>query len=212
MKYRKIRGDGNCFYRSFVFGLIERIFKYAAKEDIPIRKTVKLINERIINLLKGAEMQSMIYEDFLDDWKTTIDRLLLPVFPLDVGDRLEEIWRNDEMISHSTIMLFRLVTSAFLFLNWNEYLPFLEGFFDTSHSIGSRKIFCSKWAECMGVESDQIHATCLSNAIGIPIRIFSIEKEKIIPSTISPVDECFKKDDSYLSLLYRPGHYDLLCQ
>lgn len=207
LTFRKIRGDGNCFFRSFVFGLIERVFKHSALNNLAVRKQVSLINERIIKLLRGADMQSMIYEDFLEDWKSTIDRLLLPVFPLDVGDRLEELWRMDEMLSHSTIMLFRLTTSAFLLQNWDKYMPFLEGV------TGDRRSFCSRWAECMGVESDQIHATCLSMAIGIPITIFSIEHKHVLPTSISPTNPLFPSDPSTtLCLLYRPGHYDFLCK
>ncbi len=64
----------------------------------------------------------------------------------------------------------------------------------------------------MHVESDQIHIVAMANAFGISIKVANLDAsicEGInyheITSMFGLVDDAF-----VVSLLYRPGHYDIL--
>ena len=79
----------------------------------------------------------------------------------------------------------------------------------------------------MGEESDHVHITALSDALGVPIRVVyldrsscdttggvSVNHHDFIPTigglpsaTTSGGSETIKP---FISLLYRPGHYDIL--
>jgi ubiquitin thioesterase protein OTUB1 len=73
--------------------------------------------------------------------------------------------------------------------------------------------FISKNVEPLDQESDQIHIVAMSNAFGITIKIGNLDstpcKDGINFHSISPM---FNQVEGCppLTLLYRPGHYDIL--
>lgn len=78
----------------------------------------------------------------------------------------------------------------------------------------------------MGEESDHIHITALSDALGVPIRVEYLDRSSsdggvavnhhdFVPSTSGNTDNLTKETKLGLrrplvTLLYRPGHYDIL--
>lgn len=92
--------------------------------------------------------------------------------------------------------------------------------------------FCKASVEPMGEESDHIHITALSDALGVPIRVVYLDRSScdaanptvnyhdFIPSS-NPRGAISEQQDSiessarqqtkpFITLLYRPGHYDIL--
>ncbi|KAL5712028.1 ubiquitinyl hydrolase 1 [Ranunculus cassubicifolius] len=85
--------------------------------------------------------------------------------------------------------------------------------------------FCKASVEPMGEESDHVHITALSDALGVLIRVMylyrsscdasgvSVNNHDFIPSADSSLNAT--NDDGVhvkpvMTLLYRPGHYDIL--
>lgn len=80
----------------------------------------------------------------------------------------------------------------------------------------------------MGEESDHVHITALSDALGVPIRVVyldrsscdsggvSVNHHDFIPAFGGDVPNAPPGDSSeiiikpFITLLYRPGHYDIL--
>ena len=67
----------------------------------------------------------------------------------------------------------------------------------------------------MARESDNIHITGLSKATGVPIRVIYMDHSEHSSLTIHDFtandDEPSNKDfHPMITMLYRPGHYDLL--
>lgn len=76
----------------------------------------------------------------------------------------------------------------------------------------------------MGEESDHVHITALSDALGVPIRVVyldrsscdnggvSVNHHDFVPagSDAPKASEGSEKVTPSITLLYRPGHYDLL--
>jgi ubiquitin thioesterase protein OTUB1 len=73
----------------------------------------------------------------------------------------------------------------------------------------------------MGEESDHVHITALTDALGVPVRIVYLDRSggssedlleinhhEFLPESAPNVAESDKSD--LLTLLYRPGHYDIL--
>lgn len=56
-------------------------------------------------------------------------------------------------------------------------------------------------------ESDHIHITALTSALGVPIRVEYMDRGGDDATTA----HCFPEESSpKFTLLYRPGHYDIL--
>jgi ubiquitin thioesterase protein OTUB1 len=87
--------------------------------------------------------------------------------------------------------------------------------------------FCKASVEPMGEESDHVHIIALSDALGVPIRVMyldrsscdtgnlSVNHHDFIPSAnASEGDAAMTStpaaEKPYITLLYRPGHYDIL--
>ena len=79
----------------------------------------------------------------------------------------------------------------------------------------------------MGEESDHVHIIALSDALGVPIRVMYLDRSSCDPANLSvnhhdfiPAVNSSEGDDAmastradekpYITLLYRPGHYDIL--
>lgn len=76
----------------------------------------------------------------------------------------------------------------------------------------------------MGEESDHVHITALSDALGIPIRVVYLDRSSCDTGGVSvnhhdfmplagdlPSASCnAQKSIPFITLLYRPGHYDIL--
>lgn len=76
----------------------------------------------------------------------------------------------------------------------------------------------------MGEESDHVHITALSDALGVPIRVVYLDRSSCDTSSVSvnhhdfvPAGgDCPNASGSsgtitpFITLLYRPGHYDIL--
>lgn len=59
-------------------------------------------------------------------------------------------------------------------------------------------------------ESDHIHITALTSALGIRIRVEYMDRGQSGLMNHHDFPECAAGSDPHIYLLYRPGHYDIL--
>lgn len=200
---RKCRRDGNCFYRAVAFELIE-IFK--GDPQAAILKYQDAWKEQ----LKAANYEPVIYEDFSEAFWTYIgandkdnksdDNILLST---------QEAWETDEYGSNMAIMLIRLLTSAQIRSNPDDYLAFLEFAPQDANSIEK---WCERNVDAVGVDADQVQLIALAKSIGFALVVANLGGG--MDADDLQVNEFdFRVDaqkDPIVHLLYRPGHYDLL--
>lgn len=77
----------------------------------------------------------------------------------------------------------------------------------------------------MGEESDHVHITAISDALGVPIRVVYLDRSSCDKGGVSVNHHDFVPTSSdhsnatggsteaikpFITLLYRPGHYDIL--
>jgi ubiquitin thioesterase protein OTUB1 len=223
-RYRKCRGDGNCFFRAFSFRLIELI---RASQDGDL--LTKLF-ARIKSWLDLAGFQADAYMNFLEMSQVNIADFLekAPIIEAageDPSDWLAQEWRRDAYASNSMIVLLRLLASAFLRTNAEAYLPFIWEVMATEGDEGPDKMmaaYCQQFVESFGQESDQIHIIALTKAIGCRIEVAYLDASTPPPNLEADDDDCsalFLKfgevEESNLieapiTTLYRPGHYDII--
>ncbi|KAK9763032.1 hypothetical protein K7432_010661 [Basidiobolus ranarum] len=197
-RIRRCRGDGNCFFRAFA---------YCWYENLMLANDSNLLNEarqlllKTSELLKAANFEPLAYEDFYDVALETLDSL-----PQQNSSTLLSIFQTDH-ISNAIVVHLRFITSAYLKLHADEYLPFID-------YAGSMSQFCSHYVEAMGMESDQIHIIALTKVLGTPVQVVYLDGSN---STDQVVFHNFDVDETSselskkpLVLLYRPGHYDIL--
>lgn len=180
---RRVRGDGNCFFRAMAFELIKQT-KLSMKNDLITK---------IKNYFVQVGFDKMATEDFIEDFESQLNQEKAHV---------DEVWQKDEGYSHAVVVVLRLLTSAFLRIHSQDYEPFLCEYTDMA-------TYCQRQVECIGVESEQIHITVLSKALDAQIIVYYVDAgsgDRIEEIEFNPEGEALYR----VPLLYRPGHYDLL--
>ncbi|KAJ3320754.1 OTU domain, ubiquitin aldehyde binding [Boothiomyces sp. JEL0866] len=188
-KMRTVKKDGNCFYRAFAFRFCELV------RDQP-DSTKKILIQKCVatkDIFTQTGYDLSIVEDFYDPFYEAItsDRDLLEMF-------------TTEYISDTIVCFLRILTAALLKRDREMYEVFVLD------SYPSLEAFIGACVEPMYVESDQIHIVAMANAFNITIQVGNLDTtptEKINYHEISPMEGGSQLS---LSLLFRPGHYDIL--
>ncbi|KAL2918810.1 hypothetical protein HK105_201644 [Polyrhizophydium stewartii] len=195
---RSVRKDGNCFYRAFGFRLAELVWE---NRGLPWHRAVleRATATKALMTTMGYDMS--ILEDFWEKFEE--------VLKFDKEDRSELATSfRTEYISDTVVCYLRLITAALLKRDRDLYEAFVLDSYPTLES------FIGECVEPMNVESDQIHIVAMSNIFGIDIRIANLDSTRaekgINFHEISPMEPMQVDQSPIITLLYRPGHYDVL--
>ncbi|KAG6856841.1 hypothetical protein H0H87_012899 [Tephrocybe sp. NHM501043] len=209
--FQRTKGDGDCFYRSFGFAFIERVLR-AEGVDRAI-EVLKATNSKI-------EAENFSYQEFY----VVLEQLLRKEadFP--------KSYLKDPTISNSIVFYLRLATvsPALHSLLWRrltqfqaaqiqlapeDYAPFFTNQ-DNRHDLGTldAKDFCNKFVLPLGKEADHVQIKALCCILQTNVDIAYVDgheySEKIVPFVHLRSDLDTNPDP--ITLLYRPGHYDIL--
>ncbi|GAV72090.1 Peptidase_C65 domain-containing protein [Cephalotus follicularis] len=213
---RRTRGDGNCFFRSFMFAYLEHILE---SQDRPEVDRIKANVEECRKTLQSLGYADFTFEDFFGLFLEQLESVLQANDTSISYDELL-IRSRDQSISDYVVMFFRFVTSGEIRKRSEFFEPFIFGL--TNATVEQ---FCKSSVEPMGEESDHVHITALSDALGVPIRVVyldrsscdaggvSVNHHDFIPATGNLPNATNGGEETispYIRLLYRPGHYDIL--
>lgn len=204
---RKVRGDGNCFYRSFLFAYLEGLRKNGETE-FTINE-LKRFREIIVN--SKEYLIALGYEEFtFESFYDVLIELLDELFTITLDDLLNKFQENGESNYYTWFM--RLLTSLSMKQKPDDYLPFI---LDAGIDLDE---FCRLEVEPMDKECDQVQISALSTLLGIIINIEYLDGKSfdatkglsLITSGDGGNDDLHLKSLKTIHLLYRPGHYDIL--
>jgi ubiquitin thioesterase protein OTUB1 len=201
-----VRGDGNCFYRSCLFGYLEGLLtkhiEGSLKEiaDIERKRMLKTITDSKEELIQFGYSEIAI-ESFYD---VTLD-VLENLFNYSLEQLLESF--QESGLSDYYTWYMRLLTSLNMKKNVEKYLPFIDDV-----DINS---YCLREVEPMGKEVEMMMVMSLTEYLGIKLKVEYLdgkyEDDKKLPCVVFNVDETKKEENEFdVYLLYRPGHYDIL--
>ncbi|CAD5192683.1 OVARIAN TUMOR DOMAIN-containing deubiquitinating enzyme 1-like [Musa acuminata AAA Group] len=208
---RRVRKDGNCFYRSFMFSYLEHILETQDTAEVD-RILANIEQCRKAQLVLGDQEYriSEIFSLFIDLLKSVIQEN-----DNSISHELLLEKSCDQMFSDSVVLFFRMVTSGELRIRAEFFAPFAG-----VESTGMAK-FCQDSVEMMGEDCDHVHITALCDALGVPTRVECLDQSTSSSGDLTPKHHDFIPMQSSASdagdppvprvtLLYRPGHYDIL--
>ncbi|KIK56177.1 hypothetical protein GYMLUDRAFT_827122 [Collybiopsis luxurians FD-317 M1] len=210
--FRRTRGDGDCFYRSVAFAYVEKLLQ---SDDPAIAAAAALSTlEQTPIVLESAGYEKMVYEDFyavleelvknvatLDDYgnPTLTDEMLLEAF-------------QDPQTSNSIVVYMRMLTSAQIRLDPDNFAPFL--FHPELGEPMEVREFCEHFVDATGKEADHVQMTALSRMLRINIDVAYLDGRgsngQVEFVKFQPEETMEVIVSSPICLLYRPGHYDIL--
>jgi ubiquitin thioesterase protein OTUB1 len=121
--------------------------------------------------------------------------------------------------SNAIVVYLRFITSAYLKVNSENYLPFI-----ISDGYENMDQFCVSQVEAIGRESDEIHIIAICKALQLQVTVAYLDGRPNFAGGNEDKDDSLMManlynfpDSEYKSpflppiyLLYRPGHYDIL--
>lgn len=184
---RRVRGDGNCFYRAYTYCL----FECCKKDPELLARIVKKLETTLDWLIKMG-FPSFTTEDF---YETFLDTLKACCEDTSLDDTI-----NNDGMSNYLVVYIRLLTSGQLQEKADDYIHFLDG------NYLSMKDFCDKEVMPVDREADHLHIMALCSCLEFPVKIMYVDRTSGGPTEINFPDGTAPT----VTLLYRPGHYDIL--
>ncbi|KAH9976866.1 peptidase C65 Otubain-domain-containing protein [Lactifluus volemus] len=208
---RRSRGDGDCFYRSLIFAYIERIFN---EQDMHLAVATSI--STFENLLPKLEQVGFDKTVIDESWEVPRD-LIMGIVESDLVSnsgktltpaQLLEVFQNDTM-SNYLVMFMRMLTSAEIRSDPEEYDPFLSHP-DTGEKMPVRE-FCETFVEVLGKEADHVQVTAISRALRLNVKIAYLDgRSNDGRVEFVTFNNAVDETETPLTLIYRPGHYDIL--
>ncbi|KAF4756756.1 OTU domain, ubiquitin aldehyde binding [Perkinsus olseni] len=164
-RIRRIRPDGNCFYRAYAFGILQALRDHG-REPLPNSTTVllawfrTLVSTKALERCEKAGYPRFTVEDFMEAFLEEIDKL-------EGSDTAVEIdSENDAYI----VSFLRCLSSSVMKLHCDEYAPFLGPEYNTIDQ------YCATEVDPMYREADQLPIVSLSRFLQFPVEIVYIDQ------------------------------------
>ena len=205
-RFRRVRGDGNCLYRGFLFSHLEHLLNNRDASNNFLGELGGMTAR-----LSDAGYQELVFEDSLDLLVTTVKDMHANNGKVDLDVLLFNL--NDDMLSNLLVMLMRMISGAEIKGRdqGSFFLPFIMGSYDDCMTVDG---FVSRYVEPMGEEADHIQIQALTDALKVAVKVVYLDRSggdgdsadvySFIPESLPPGTE------PKVVLLYRPGHYDIL--
>lgn len=217
---RRVRGDGNCFYRAFLFAYLEKIVVgMNSNSDLIVTKSyVELQRFKGVIDNSKSDLISLGYDEL--SFETFYDmfiELLDLVASYDTVEQLFEEFQEESGSTEYYVWYMRLMTSCSLKKNADMYAAFLDG-----NGCVDMNDYCAKHVEPMKTECEHLQISALTDYLEVQVHIHYLdgkpcgEGEKLVVHKFQEKQLTGDEAEAtmYLRLcvhlLYRPGHYDVL--
>ena len=181
---RIVRPDGNCFYRAYALRLIE-ICRQSPELALSIKERLSEAMKTSIMAVYGSGAIDEFYEAFIETL-----------------DSQEDVYKLDTSTDLYIVTFMRCLTSAYLQSHSDEYLPFLDG------NFSSVADFCRKNVDPMHRECDQLQITALTSQVGVAVEIHYFDRSARETANVIRIPSA--DSSTVITLVYKPGHYDIL--
>ena len=167
---RRTRGDGNCFFRSFIFAYVEDLLRQGTITTSTAERDEALAHlDTIRQRLLDAGYEELVLETPLELLLGMLRSIGSPTEPLTL-EALESNMRSED-VSNYIVMLLRLITSAEVKRRASFFAPFIMGLSDMDVES-----FCRSCIDPMGEESDHVHMVALTDALQVPVRVVYLDR------------------------------------
>eukprot|EP00536_Pseudo-nitzschia_multiseries_P007914 jgi/Psemu1/196680/e_gw1.191.20.1 len=210
--YRAVRGDGNCYYRAFLFALVENLCKLETNRN-ELERIRKYVHQSIEEVVKSGYDRSTI-EMFHDEIVDLLDAVTdeKEKGSSSMSSSLHKKLNEENATSDYCVWYLRVITSVYLKSDPNRFIHFLD-----DPSYVDVATYCSREIEPMGKECSMVGVLALAEAFQICVAIeyldgrpFDEKSRKLTRHYFGDKKDGISDLKPTITLLYRPGHYDIL--
>ncbi|MES1914054.1 MAG: hypothetical protein MHM6MM_006188 [Cercozoa sp. M6MM] len=192
-QYRAVRRDGNCFYRACMFALYESNLQ---------RGTMTQWRQQLHeskDLVLAAGLPDIGIEMFWEEAVELCDRLISAPQEKAAEVLLENF--REQGTSDCVVQYARFLASAFLRLNCDEFQAYVSDGLPID-------VFCQTQIEVPNREADHLMCIALARILRVPLLVEYVDNSAGgLNNHRIEVDEAAHNP---VTLLYRPGHFDVL--
>ena len=234
---RTVRGDGNCYFRAFLYALLEHIIllqhnnnEATTSNTTEAQRLLDYFQHQSWKDVLAAGYEEMALEVFYDAMVELLQSVVSPpnnpttTSMTDAAAKLHQELNAENSTSDYCTWYLRVVTATHLKKDPDRFLPFLLQQQQPGTEFLDMNQFCARCVEPMGQECEQLQVLALAEAVGVGVRIEYLDGRPLrAPDTNELHHHEFgpSTDDdnnssanttttTRLTLLYRPGHYDIL--
>jgi len=219
--YRAVRGDGNCYYRAFLFALVEHLCQNSTTAE-DLKRISEYVGRSIEDVVKCGYDRftiDMFHEEMVDLIAAVAKEREQSgsVAASSISPSLFTRLKEENGTSDYCVWYLRVITSAYLKSDPGRFIHFLD---DPSYIDVAT--YCAKEIDPMGKECSMVGVLALAEAFQINVEIEymdgrplegSDEIKKLVKHSFGVHSESKPNGDASnlcITLLYRPGHYDIL--
>jgi hypothetical protein len=193
---RKVRRDGNCFYRSFIYRLFEYI---CMKNDNVLYEKIKKKIMEAKDMIKNNGYDWTFIEDFYKIFYTQFYYSFnsLQTKGETVRDYIDALFKDKEAGNY-LIYFIRFCIAAYLKENSFLYEVYVDIPFQN---------WITNEVEAIDHEADQIQIMACVNYFDIGVKIEYLNSVK---NEVMKFPEDKPEKDIFITVLFTPGHYDIL--
>ena len=214
--FRRVRGDGNCYYRALLYSICEVCLKgQAPKEQFSALKDfISTSLKHVCQFGYDENALDMFHEELVDLFDFISASTSIDSNGVDVDEKLKEMHArlNEENGSSDYCTWFlRVITAAHLKSDADRFMLFLDASDDTVDHYLDIATFCSREVEPMGKECGMVQVTALAEAMNVRVNVEYLDGRDLAEGSKKLMRYEFGPDGGLeVTLLYRPGHYDIL--
>lgn len=223
---RRVRGDGSCYYRALLYAVCEDLTRRARSSSPAAAAAAEAERQRL-----HRSIETSLDERVCGPRGGGHDRFALESFHEELVDLLASLRRSDDGTTtttstsakdaaaalHRTLteensasdyctFYLRVLTACHLRSDPDRFGHFLDDPY-----VGDVDTFCRKEVEPMGKECGPVQVIALAEALAVNVRIEYLDGrpfvDKLARHEFGPAAD---QAGTSVTLLYRPGHYDIL--
>jgi len=214
--WRRVRGDGNCFYRAVGYSLIEQIILSEQRQTAAAALVRQL---RELQLEEPAEQKA--HERLVGHLERVAAGLHWQEHVLEAEQyQVYEAFNDamDDSIDKACIRAMRRLTAKCILERADDFSLCGGISFRTLcevQGLGTPEDFCEKVVLPMHVEAESVVMNAVVAALGVKLRLALLHRSEqaglVFEDYMPPVDEGQQPVEQFvIHVQLRPGHYDLL--
>lgn len=188
---RRVRGDGNCYYRALLYGMCEHLLVRREERE----RITALIQNSIDQLTTKHDYERYTIEAFWEEFVELLQTM--------TQDTLHAKLNEENSTSDYATWYCRVLTAAHLKADPDRFIHYLE-YPDVVE-------FCTREVEPMGKECGMVQVLALAEVLQVNVVIEYLDGRELLEGN-KLQQHSFGPEESKtkVTLLYRPGHYDIL--
>lgn len=194
--WRPVRGDGNCFYRTVIFGTIEAML--AAGDHQRMQQLIAMLREEVVYALHPEQAAHAQLVQIMETWE-------LP-------EQVEQWVAQDAKLDEALVRASRQLARIFLLQRAHDPTPSgltyeqLACALDPSNT--SIEDFCQSVVDPLGRDAETLALDALPQQLGIGLRMWILDRRDEVD--LVSLDTPGPGGEIDIHVLFKPGHYDLL--